>query len=838
MKQFLPFLFLIFTISGAQAQVCFTTSGTFTASTQPKGIASGDFNGDGNIDIATANQGTNDVSVMLGAGNGTFGTATSYSTNFAPQGIVAADFDQDGKTDLVTANYSSNDITLLTGNGNGTFNFPYTFAAGNNPQGIAYGDFNGDSKFDVVCTNYGASTGNTISVFLNNGTGGFNAQVTYTVGTGPTAVTVHDLNIDGNLDLMVTNYNSNNISVLFGNGAGSFGAPITYTVGTYPTCVAVADLNSDGNIDLMVTNAQSYDVAVMLGIGSGNYGAPTYIPAGAYPYYVIARDLNGDGKAEMAVLNSSPNNIYIYPGNGNGTFGSSITFTVGTAPEYMAMDDFNGDSEWDIATANTTSGDVSVLLNSPLSIGAGPDQSICTNSNASLSGSTSTSFQWSTTGTGSFLPNMFNTNATYIPSAADITAGAVTIVATTGVVGQCPAAFDTMLITINPLPNISAAATSTAVCVGGSTSLLGNGGISYSWSPATGLSCQTCGTTNATATVSTTYTVTGTNGQGCSDTASIYVLVKTDTLSGLVTDTNGIAVSAGKVYVFSRNYTHAGLLDTMGYTNIAAGAYTFACLDTGAYLIKVVADTLVYQTSVPTYFTSNPVKYEWDSAQVVTVVSYNTNLTGENVQIIQLPALTGPGTITGKIRDTTGFGSRYGAGYAVSGAPLKGVDVKLGKNPGGGAAARTTTDANGVFTFTNVPVGTYNIYVDVPNYPMDSVLGVSITSGNPSSVNNNYYIDSMEVYVDTVGKIGVFVKPISGGGEIKIYPNPTAGSFVIEAGTTAGELQLFDVSGALVLNQAVSGTTYVDARQLPKGVYYAKLSTERGIFTKKLVIIR
>ena len=76
------------------------------------------------------------------------------------------------------------------------------------------------------------------------------------------------------------------------------------------------------------------------------------------------------------------------------------------------------------------------------------------------------------------------------------------------------------------------------------------------------------------------------------------------------------------------------------------------------------------------------------------------------------------------------------------GAPLKGIDVKLGRNPGGGCAARTTTDSVGAYTFTNVDNGGYSVYVDIPNFPMDTILNVTISSANPNSINNNYCVDS------------------------------------------------------------------------------------------------
>lgn len=91
------------------------------------------------------------------------------------------------------------------------------------------------------------------------------------------------------------------------------------------------------------------------------------------------------------------------------------------------------------------------------------------------------------------------------------------------------------------------------------------------------------------------------------------------------------------------------------------------------------------------------------------------------------------------------------------GAPLKGVDVKLGKNPGGSPAARTITDNNGNYTFNNVPLSSYKIYVDIPNYGMDSAKTVNLSSGTPTSVSNDYYVDSSKIHLVTTTNLNTAI---------------------------------------------------------------------------------
>jgi hypothetical protein len=183
------------------------------------------------------------------------------------------------------------------------------------------------------------------------------------------------------------------------------------------------------------------------------------------------------------------------------------------------------------------------------------------------------------------------------------------------------------------------------------------------------------------------------------------------------------------------------------------GKFTFPSLAVGNYFLKADADTTnaLYHTAMATYYSNKQNAYRWDSALVI---NHNTctgaNDLGNNIKIIQIPIVTpGPGIITGIVTDGPGYGQRiiHSGGNLPMGAPLKGVDIKLGKNPGGSAAARTTTDNNGHYTFPGVPLGSYKIYVDIPNYGMDSIRDVNLTSLASASVHNDYYVDSNTVRV-------------------------------------------------------------------------------------------
>lgn len=361
-------LLLLSLIIGRQvnAQLCFNSVDTFAVGSQPWSVINADFNGDGKIDLATANSISNNVSVLLGTGAGDFGFAVNFSVGTNPKSIISADFNGDGKKDLATANNTSNDVSILLGTGTGSFGTAVSYTVGNNPNpfSLTSADFNGDLKVDLAVAN--ANT-NDVSILLGNGAGSFSAPTNFTVGTpgcNPVSITSADFNGDGIIDLAVANYIANNVSILLGTGTGSFGTAVNFVVGTRPYSIISFDFNGDSKKDLAVANNVSNDVSVLLGTGTGSFGLAVNFPtSNSNALSVTNADFNGDAITDLAVGNSGSGNVSVLLGTGTGSFGVSNTFTVLECPMSIITADFNGDFKADLAMTNSCSDTVSVLLN-------------------------------------------------------------------------------------------------------------------------------------------------------------------------------------------------------------------------------------------------------------------------------------------------------------------------------------------------------------------------------------------------------------------------------------------------------------------------------------------
>ena len=387
----------------------FSAASAYAVGSSPQTVVVGDFNGDGKLDLAVVNTVSNNVSILLGNGDGTFQAAKNFSCGSNPSGILVGDFNGDGKLDLAvfmmgdTATSVSAEVRILLGNGDGSFQTAVVTTLTPAALIFAAGDFNGDKKADLIIGNTGSTSGTfSLQFFQGNGDGTLQAGKSIPVsGLKSAHVAVGDFNNDGKLDLAV---DAGGVVFLQGQGDG------TFVAGTAATRLAlgtannfwVADLNNDGNLDLIVSSTvfscgggiihfcgTSQDVGVLLGTGTGTFDTEQVFAGtngGIFGNTLIATlalgDFNGDGKPDVVyrqrtgkLLHLGPVALQVRLGKGDGTFSTPIPLVDPGIP-IAAAQDFNGDKLTDLVLVDATNGNVDILVNdSPAS---GTDLAIIT----------------------------------------------------------------------------------------------------------------------------------------------------------------------------------------------------------------------------------------------------------------------------------------------------------------------------------------------------------------------------------------------------------------------------------------------------------------------------
>lgn len=325
----------------------------------PVAVASADLNGDGIPDLATANKATDNVSIMLGKGDGTFLPASYFPAGSGPVAIAITDINGDDPRDVVTVDVASNDVALLLGNGDGTFRDPVRVAVGKAPQAVIVAFVNRDGIPDLMTVN---AESNDMSILIGDRNGVFRPAVSFPVGDHPVAMTAGDLNADGQVDVVTVNEVSGDVSILLGAGNGTFAKQDGISVGVRPSAVAITDINHDGRADLVVTESVTDEVSVLFGNGNDRFGSPQRYTVGRTPVAVVTTDFNGDKLIDVIVANQGSDTVSVLLGTRDGTLISQPTLTTGQQPSALAVSDLNNDGALDVVIANRGSGDVSVIL--------------------------------------------------------------------------------------------------------------------------------------------------------------------------------------------------------------------------------------------------------------------------------------------------------------------------------------------------------------------------------------------------------------------------------------------------------------------------------------------
>ena len=309
----------VFLGTGAGA---FTHLSEIAAGPFPLSLQVADLNHDGAPDLLVGNFHAGTVTVLLGTGNGAFqpGRTSVASTYWVvndwgyggtPLSLNLADINGDGHLDVAVPLRGTGGVSVLLGAGDGSFPtlLEGTLMGCDDPQAVAFADFTGDGILDAAVASDWWCQG-TVDGF---GDGHFNQlQVHYFASPNSRSVQAADLNGDGHPDLVFANSWSSGITIHRADQTGAMLPGEGYATGALPAAVRLADMNGDGQLDAVVTNTGDGTLSMLYGDGAGRFGPAMTLVTGASPAGMAIGDLNGDGAPDVAVANEGDGTVSLF----------------------------------------------------------------------------------------------------------------------------------------------------------------------------------------------------------------------------------------------------------------------------------------------------------------------------------------------------------------------------------------------------------------------------------------------------------------------------------------------------------------------------------------------
>ena len=276
-----------------------------------------DFNGDGDIDLAVCTAHGNELRVLFGDGDGSFYEQVNYTTGQNARGLVVLDFNGDGAEDIVIVNRGSSNMNLFTNDGTGTFTRTTIDPDPNGmgESGLAAVDANNDGIQDLFVGNY---TSREIALLLGDGDGNFtlSEKVSLTNNAQPWMIAAGDFNGDGLADVASANSHGHSMTVHFGDGGGHFTAhtlSVTVPSARFPLAIDAGDLDGDGDLDLVTSNYETATFAVFENDGSGDFTTSVkLLPASDLASCAILHDRDNDGDLDITGTDEGLDHVILF----------------------------------------------------------------------------------------------------------------------------------------------------------------------------------------------------------------------------------------------------------------------------------------------------------------------------------------------------------------------------------------------------------------------------------------------------------------------------------------------------------------------------------------------
>jgi len=302
----------------------------------PVDLAVADFDGDGDQDVVVGNTSEYRVSVFINTGDGILTQIEPIvPVAYIPYTIEAADLTGDNLPDLVFSN--GDECAIALNLGNAAFSAVTLLEPSGLDGGFSLVDWDGDTDLDIVSTQAQPPV---VTVFTNDGTGGYVAQSPIPLPRRMPNVNVLDLNKDGQLDLVGHWYGEDSLLVALNSGTNQFLTVVSYDGGLRPRAVDFGDLDNDDDIDVVIVDSDSPvqipglldELNVLLNNGTGSFATRIPTRIGKDPVDVAAVDLNNDGYLDIATTNPNSNEIVVLL-NMTGSCGRGLTGNIDQDPQ-------------------------------------------------------------------------------------------------------------------------------------------------------------------------------------------------------------------------------------------------------------------------------------------------------------------------------------------------------------------------------------------------------------------------------------------------------------------------------------------------------------------------
>ncbi len=313
-----------------------------------------DLNDDANEEVLAINEDSDRLTIYVGDNLGGLTRQPDLLTGRAPRAVTVADLDGDGRLELITANRAGRSLSVFSG----SIAAGYThseFPAGNGVIDVEAGDLDDDGHVDLVALD---DSSRALLVYAGNGTGELGIPTAIALGDKPGKLTLGDTNGDGIIDATITLPGSNRLMILPGDGQLGFGSPTYVELSESPSDVQVVDLNSDGNMDLVSSLPNANVIAVSYGLGRNQYSKSQQISVGEQPSRISLADADEDGRIDLIVSNRGddsvsviynrfdPNEVYRYDSDAIDPDDDPLTYSIVDGPGGLIINAETGQLLW------------------------------------------------------------------------------------------------------------------------------------------------------------------------------------------------------------------------------------------------------------------------------------------------------------------------------------------------------------------------------------------------------------------------------------------------------------------------------------------------------------